>query len=204
VRHRKRLLLIGACVSMGLIVAWGLLKQREDETLERTRQELVKQYAYIKIAIPSRCMDECREAESEFWFSLNKKQQRAVMGLSSLVRSRRNARRVECIKEMLALLTPGMLITLAEHAETQEDMFRQTPDLFAKIEAYKERSTGYYNWVMYDDEDTRADLSQAERFYCEVKEKITHRKGQHLLELLHDLRNAMIVYEMDSLEYDHQ
>jgi hypothetical protein len=106
--------------------------------------------------------------------------------------------RLKYVNKMVKLVTPGMLIQLAELTKAREDILRKKPVFFSRMEFYKGHATGYYNQLMWfalrEQQEVYANWTQAESYYREAKSKVMHRKFEDQ-ELLYDLRNALIATE---------
>jgi hypothetical protein len=144
----------------------------------------------------------------DFYCALNKKQQRAILRLGRFLGSGSNEEALKSIDELVKVLTPGMLINLAEYTQERENILRQNNDLFKKVESYKERARYCYNRLMmfaYDEGwmDTYANLKQAEKHYQFIKKQIFVANRFEMCdfyeELLYDLCAAIVSYEHEQL-----
>jgi hypothetical protein len=174
--------------------------RNENEELEKERQQLNEERFNLLDEMKSELEGEwisLREGpEGDFWWFLNKKQQGALLELeAALDGDASKGSRLTCINRMAKLLTPGMLIELAELTKTREDILRENHEVFAKVERYKERAASYYRQLWWDAEykyrEERANWFQAEKYYHQIKEQVFH-KELPFGELLYDLRNARV------------
>ena len=195
-----------------LVCACSNCESESDRSLEIERQQLKKERVALLGELPREFEDQWTDymegPEGKFWLSLNKKQQRSLINLMSALDGRGGtAARVSAINKTVGLLTPGMLFELAELTRTRDDMLRRAPELFFRMQSYKQGAVGYYNRLRsfaYDKKpEVFANWVQAERYYAEIKRQAiwieSEKTGQ---ELLFDLRNALIGVEGVGEPYD--
>jgi hypothetical protein len=199
VRHPRLPKLLGTTLTLGLpLCLLGLLMtigawiHYENPELADMRHELIQ--GQVDLGVPESVEgDTCGDQEQEFWYHLNKRQQQACVDLHNLTVDQSDAKRVETLRGVAESSTPGMLLILAEHTRRHEAKWWQDTAYSARMKAQKDRFASYYYRLIDDHEDLKTDLYQANRFYCELKERATHRKsGGDQWELLHDLRNSIL------------
>jgi hypothetical protein len=198
-----KMLCIISILGIGLSLAGGC-SHGEDEELERKRQQLLLERVKLLLDIPPIGVEDEWTAfqatrELDFWSSLNKKQRSALLKLWSALDGRGSqVALLKCVNKMVKLVTPGMLIQLAELTKAREDILQQKPVFFSRMEFYKGHATGYYNQLMWfarrEQQEVYANWTQAESYYREAKSKVMRRKFEDQ-ELLYDLRNALIATE---------
>jgi hypothetical protein len=196
----EKMLCIIFILGIGLFLAGGC-DSKEDKALEIERKQIRMERINLLFEISEKVdTTNLREGpEFKFWLSLNKKQQRALQNLMfALDGNVSKAARFRAISKMIKLLTPGMMINLAELTKTREQFFSDIkPSFLSKMNSHKKREITYCNVFLYDRLEESANWGQSAIYYSEIKGKVFNKKYDHLGrgELLYDLHNAMLATE---------
>jgi hypothetical protein len=199
----EKMLCIIFILVTGLFLAVGC-ESKEDKDIETEHQQIVMERINLLIEISHNCdtTDFREEPEFRFWGSLNKKQQSALRNFMFVFNGNvSKAARRSAISKMIKLLTPGIMINLAELTKKREQFFSSKYPIFIrKMNSYKEREIFYCNRLQmqlyYEGREESANWGQAATYYSEIKGKVFHKEFCFELgELLFDLHNAMLATE---------